>query len=77
MIAGRRSRRSHLFLVRVWVEEGGNEQTEWCGKVQQVVSGEVHNFRNWPMLVDLLLAMVAPPLAAPDVEKSNVNGRDN
>ncbi len=69
MRVGRRSGRSHLFLVRVWVEEAGNKQTEWCGKVQQVVSGEAHNFRNWPMLIDLLLAMASAPLAERDGEK--------
>ena len=77
MSVGRRSGRSHLFLVRVWVEEAGNEQTEWCGKVQQVVSGKTHSFRNWPMLVDLLQTMVTPPLATPDIEKSKVKGKDN
>ncbi len=77
MIANRRSGRSHLFLVRLWVEEADDEQIEWCGKVQQVVSGEAHNFRNWRMLVDLLTAMVAPPVAAPDVRRSKVKGRDN
>ena len=75
MSIGRRSGRPHLFLVRVWVEQAGKEQAEWCGKVQQVVSGETHSFRNWPMLVDLLQAMASPLLATQDVEESKVAGR--
>jgi len=75
MSVGRRSGRPHLFLVRAWVEEAGKEQAEWCGKVQQVVSGETHSFRNWPMLVDLLQAMSSPLSPTPEVEKSE--GKDN
>ncbi len=77
MSAGRRSGRSHLFLVRLWVEEKGNEQAEWCGKVQQVVSGEAHDFHNCTMLVDLLQVMISHPLARRDAETSNVKGKDN
>jgi hypothetical protein len=77
MRVGRRSARSHLFLVRVWVEEAGDEQTEWCGKVQQVVSGEAHDFRNWLMLVDLLMTMASAPLARRDAEKSKMKRKEN
>lgn len=50
--------RTHLFTVRVWLEELGTGQTEWRGQVQYVVSGEVHYFREWPALVALLQAML-------------------
>ena len=33
---------SHLFTVRVWQEELGNNQSEWRGKVQNVHIGEPH-----------------------------------
>jgi hypothetical protein len=55
--------RSQLFLVRLWAERGiDNEQKEWHGRVQHVVSGEAHSFHDWPTLVDLLLAMLPPAL---------------
>jgi hypothetical protein len=76
MSVGRRSGRSHLFLVRVWIEEAPTEQTEWCGKVQQVVSGETHSFRKWSMLVDLLQTMATKGVATPDGERSKVKGND-
>lgn len=52
-------RGSHLFLVRMWEEkEGDNEEKEWHGRVQHIVSGEAHSFRDWPSLVDFLLTML-------------------
>jgi hypothetical protein len=50
--------RTHLFTVRVWLEELGAGQTEWRGEVRDVVSGEVRYFRDWPTLVALVQAML-------------------
>ncbi len=50
--------RTHLFMVRVWLEDLGEGQTEWRGEVQEVLSGEVRSFREWPTLVALLQAML-------------------
>lgn len=49
---------THLFTVRLWLEELGEEQTEWRGEVQYVVSGEVRYFRDWTMLIATLQAML-------------------
>jgi hypothetical protein len=40
------SSRSHLFTGRVWREDPGHSQSEWRGEVQEVLSGEVRNFRT-------------------------------
>jgi hypothetical protein len=53
--------RSHLFTVRVWREDLGHSQSEWRGEVQEVESREVRYFRDWPMLLTLLQAMLPPP----------------
>jgi hypothetical protein len=45
-------------MVRVWLEDLGDGKTEWRGKVQHVLSGQVHYFRDWPMLEKLLLEML-------------------
>jgi hypothetical protein len=50
--------RTHLFTVRVWLEELGAGQTEWRGEVRDVVSGEVRYFRDWPALVAVVQAML-------------------
>ena len=50
--------RSHLFTVRVWKEELGN-QAEWRGKVQHVTDGQAHYFRDWNALAGLLQEMLA------------------
>jgi hypothetical protein len=50
--------RTHLFTVRVWLEELGAGQMEWRGEVQYVVSGEVRYFRDWPTLIALVQAML-------------------
>ena len=48
------SSRSHLFMVRVWLEDLGDGKTEWRGKVQCVASGEVRYFRDWQTLIAYL-----------------------
>ena len=52
---------SHLFTVRLWLEELGNGQVEWRGQVQCVISGETRYFRDWPALADHLQAMLSSP----------------
>ena len=41
---------SHLFTIRMWLEDLGNGQKDWRGKVQHVNSGEVRYFRDWSTL---------------------------
>jgi hypothetical protein len=50
--------RSHLFTVRLWLEDLGDGQTEWRGKVQYIPSGEVRHFREWSTLLAFLLEML-------------------
>jgi hypothetical protein len=45
------SSRSHLFMLRVWLEDLSDGKTEWRGKVQCVASGEVQYFRDWQTLI--------------------------
>lgn len=55
--------RSQLFLVRLWTqeeEESDRAEWQWHGRVQHILSGEAHTFRDWQSLVDLLLAMAMP-----------------
>jgi hypothetical protein len=51
--------RSQLFTVRIWPEDLGDGRAEWRGRVQHVLSGEAHYFREWPALVAALSAMLA------------------
>jgi hypothetical protein len=50
---------SHLFTVRVWLEELGHGQTEWRGQVQHILSGKSRYFRNWASLLAFLQEMVS------------------
>ncbi len=58
---------SHLFTLRVWVEEIDPETQEWRGRIHHVESNETRYFRDWPALLPVLLAMVrqaqTPPAA--------------
>ncbi len=49
---------SHLFSLRLWQEELDAGQTEWRGRLQHVLSGDTHHFREWNALIELLLAML-------------------
>jgi hypothetical protein len=53
--------RTHLFTVRLWLEDLGEGQTEWRGEVHEVLSGERRYFRDWPTLVAFLQAMLPKP----------------
>jgi hypothetical protein len=53
--------RSHLFTVRVWQEELGNDQSEWRGKVQHVHTGEALYFREWQALIAAIMKMLSEP----------------
>ncbi len=57
---------SHLFTVRLWLEEVESGRSEWRGKVQQVSTGEAHYFREWEALVSLLLKMLATSEPPPE-----------
>ena len=49
--------RTHLFMVRAWLEDLGDGKTEWRGQVKHVMSGEVRYFRDWSMLLECLREM--------------------
>jgi hypothetical protein len=72
---------SHLFLVRLWLEDLGAEQREWRGRVQHVLSGQVRYFREWAALETILKNMVSLLLneeaaAANDQDTSGPTTRD-
>jgi hypothetical protein len=48
--ASRPLSRSHLFAVRVWREDLGDDCFEWRGQVRHMLSGETHYFRDWQSL---------------------------
>ncbi len=58
--------RTHLFMVRVWLEDLGDGKTEWRGQVKHVLSGEVRYFREWTTLADYLQAMLHLPIPTTD-----------
>ncbi len=45
---------SQLFVLRMWQENLGEGQLEWRGKVQHMISGEAHYFRDWSGLIACL-----------------------
>ena len=51
--------RSHLFMVRVWLEDLGDGKAERRGQVKHVMSGEVRYFRDWATLVEQLKVMLS------------------
>lgn len=64
---------SHLFLVRLWVDEksADADQPAACsGKVQHVMSGKAANFNGWSALMELLTGMMPhdPGQTAPTSE---------
>jgi hypothetical protein len=71
---------SYVFLLRLWPQvaggtadgrANGRAEATWCGRVQHVMSGEAHNFQDWPGLVDLLLTMIPVPDVAQQQETAD------
>lgn len=63
---------SHLFTLRLWLEDLGGGETDWRGKVQHVNSGEARYFRDWPTLeafVEGLLSGDLPTREHGDAER--------
>jgi hypothetical protein len=56
-----KSQQSQLFTLRLWLEEVGEGQMDWRGRVQHVRSGEVRYFRNWQMLKEFVEDRVLRP----------------
>lgn len=53
--------RSHLFLVRMWLEDLAEGKNEWRGQLTIMPSGEVRYFREWPVLIMILQERLASP----------------
>lgn len=45
---------SDLFTIRLWLEDQGNNQSTWRGKVQHTISREACYFDDWPTLITFL-----------------------
>ena len=45
---------SHLFTVRLWREQLGDNASEIRCQVRHVASGETRHFRDWPPLTEYL-----------------------
>ena len=50
---------THLFAVRIWLEPLSESEAEWRGKVEYVLTGEQHYFREWHTLIAHLRAMLS------------------
>jgi hypothetical protein len=45
---------SHLFTLRLWVEELGDGRAEWRGQLTYLPTGETHYLRRWDQLQQTL-----------------------
>jgi hypothetical protein len=49
---------SHLFTLRVWLQDVDEETQEWRGRIHHVESGQTRYFRDWSALIPVLLTML-------------------
>lgn len=57
---------SQLFTLRIWQESVGEGEVEWRGQLQHVPSGQNFYFREWHVLIRLLLAELTELKLPPD-----------
>ena len=67
---GSSAKRSHLFMLRLWLEDLGRGQFDWRAKIQYVSSGEARYLRDWPALE----AFIEGQLFKTDLEESATDG---
>jgi len=60
---------SHLFTVRLWLEELGEGQQEWRGKLKNVANGDERYFRDWAAAGELLCLMATGRIAGRQGDK--------
>ncbi len=53
-----RSPPSHFFTLRLWPEEGEDDEPVWRGRVQDTASGDVRYFQGWEALQEVLLFLM-------------------
>ena len=49
---------SHFFTLRLWPEEGEDDEPVWRGRLQHTASGEVRYFQGWDALSEILLLLM-------------------
>jgi hypothetical protein len=74
MKSGQSLDHSQPFLLRVWKEEGEEGAVAWCGKLQHIVNGDSHLFRDWATLAALLEASFQN---VDDPEQTSATGSGN
>ena len=68
----KRTGTSNLFLLRVWMEEAGDDRPEWRGKLQHVISGEVRSFHDCATLEAALHEILE--MLEPGIDQENTEG---
>ncbi|MBV7338787.1 hypothetical protein KFU94_63325 [Chloroflexi bacterium TSY] len=81
MINKRQHRRTHLFTVRLWIEQIDEDCAEARGRVQHVLNGDVCYFRTWRELTtffDRMLQELEGPYAIQggDNDQQGINDMD-
>lgn len=67
---------AYLFNLRLWREDLGDGATEWRGQVRSVETGDTRYFRDWPALVQFLLALARPGADRPPDLRAGDDGAD-
>ncbi len=72
----RHSRRTDLFLVRIWTGPtmDGSGESQWHGRVQRTVNGETHTFDSRQGLIEKLNTMISAAEATSDASKPEEKG---
>jgi hypothetical protein len=85
---GNRSRRTGLFVVRIWREDtgtttnsaegvgSGDRGRQWKGRVQRAVSGEEHQFEGWSALIEVLEEMLSDVRRVGKPERDAARGQE-
>ena len=58
--------RSHLFTVRLWVEQSEEAGPAWYGKVQDMADGHIAYVNDWQALLAVLQGMAEASSGRPE-----------
>jgi hypothetical protein len=63
---------SHLFTIRLWVEEVDQGVLEWRGVIRHTLSGETHYFREWATMTAVLKEALSKMETDPNVRMMEI-----
>jgi len=69
------TRRPHLFVLHIWLEELDEDHREWRGSIEYPATHEKRYFREWQVLIDFM-QQACEQLSGEQAQRQNIRADD-